>query len=331
MPALRIATFNLENLDDVPGAKPTLAERIRVLRPQLERLRADVLCLQEVHGQEVAGQPRALLALGQLLAGTRYAAYNVVTTLTAQGVPYDVRNLVVLSPFPTLTRTQLLNDLVPAPSYQRVTANPAQPAATPIRWERPILHVRLDLGAGRTLDMVNLHLKSRIPTDIDGQKVDTYTWRTAAGWAEGSFISGMKRVGQALEVRTLIDQIFDAAVAANGPPPWIVVCGDFNAEQEEVPLAAICGAVEDTGNVALHDRVMVPCENNIPTSSRYTLFHLGQGAMLDHVLVTRGLLQFFTHAEAHNEILPDESGAFRTDTKFPESDHAPVVAEFLLP
>jgi len=40
---LRIATFNLENLDDEPGDKPTLAERVRVMRPQLVRLRADVL------------------------------------------------------------------------------------------------------------------------------------------------------------------------------------------------------------------------------------------------------------------------------------------------
>jgi hypothetical protein len=36
------------------------------------------------------------------------------------------------------------------------------------------------------------------------------------------------------------------------------------------------------------------------------------------------------HTEIHNEYLPDESGAFCTDVKFPESDHAPVVAQFTL-
>jgi hypothetical protein len=30
---LRIATFNLENLDDKPGQKPTLDERIALMRP----------------------------------------------------------------------------------------------------------------------------------------------------------------------------------------------------------------------------------------------------------------------------------------------------------
>jgi hypothetical protein len=102
----------------------------------------------------------------------------------------------------------------------------------------------------------------------------------------------------------------------------------FNAGSDEVPVLAICGHVEETGNPAHAPRVMVPCERNIPEPSRYSLLHLGKGEMLDHIIASRGLLQFFRHAEIHNEALPDESGAFRTDTKFPESDHAPVVAEF---
>ena len=47
---LRIATFNLENLDDKVGQKPTLDERIALMRPQFLRLGADILCLQEVNG-----------------------------------------------------------------------------------------------------------------------------------------------------------------------------------------------------------------------------------------------------------------------------------------
>ena len=43
------------------------------MRPQIVRLRADVACFQEVHGQERPGQPRALLALAELLAGTNLA------------------------------------------------------------------------------------------------------------------------------------------------------------------------------------------------------------------------------------------------------------------
>lgn len=74
----------------------------------------------------------------------------------------------------------------------------------------------------------------------------------------------------------------------------------------------------------------MPCENNIPESRRYSLWHLGTGEMFDHVLASRMLFGAFSSAEVHNEVLPDESGAFRTDVKFPESDHAPVVAEFTI-
>jgi exonuclease III len=50
--------------------------------------------------------------------------------------------------------------------------------------------------------------------------------------------------------------------------------------------------------------------------------------MLDHLLVTRNLLTHYRGSEIHNEVLHDESASFATDDKFPESDHAPVVATF---
>ena len=149
-----------------------------------------------------------------------------------------------------------------------------------------------------------------------------------AGWAEGSFISSMKRVGQALEVRGLLDTIFDQT-AVSGEPTYIAVCGDFNDDLDSVPLKAICGPIEETNNPGLINRVMIPCELSVPESSRYSLIHRGKGEMLDHILVTRELLTYYRTTEIHNEILPDESGG--TDVQYPESDHAPVVAEFILP
>src|SRR5215210_4558866 len=121
---LRIATFNLENLDDKPGEKPALAERIALMRPQLRRLNADILCLQEVNGQEQPGQPRGLLALDRLLTGTRYAEYHQASTLTTEGQVFDVRNLVILSRFEIAERAQYRHHFAQAPRYQQVTAEP---------------------------------------------------------------------------------------------------------------------------------------------------------------------------------------------------------------
>jgi exonuclease III len=324
---LRIATFNLENLDDKPGDQPTLEERIEVMRPQLIRLKADILCLQEVHGQETPGEPRRLLALNKLLENTPYAGYNQISTITAAGDQvYDVRNLVILSHFEIIDHKQYRNEYIPAPQYQKVMSVPAEDEAKRITWERPIFYARISVPDDQIIHVINLHLKSRIPSNIEGQKINNYTWRNASGWAEGYFISSMKRVGQALETRILVDNIFDEDETAH-----IVVCGDFNATSDNVPVQAIRGDVENTGNGDLASRVLVPCENTIPESSRYSLLHQGRGEMIDHLLVSRSLLAYYNKTEIHNEILHDESIAFAMDTKYPESDHAPVIAEFNIP
>ena len=133
----------------------------------------------------------------------------------------------------------------------------------------------------------------------------------------------MKRVGAALEARVVIDGIFDT-----DPDAAIIIAGDFNADTDEVPVNALRGRVEDTGNGALAARVMIPLENNVPESARFSLYHNGHGEMIDHIMASRSMVRSFSHTEIHNEILPDESLAFATDHKFPEPDHAPVVATF---
>lgn len=40
------AVAALENLDDEAGAEPSLEARLAVMRPQLVRIAADILCLQ---------------------------------------------------------------------------------------------------------------------------------------------------------------------------------------------------------------------------------------------------------------------------------------------
>ncbi len=326
MAAIRIATFNLENFDETaPNQQPSLAERIALMKPQIMRLRADIACFQEVNGQERPGQPRALLALADLLAGTNLQGANVISTGPAAGGVYDVRNIVVVTHLPVTAHQQLRNDLVSEPLYKRLTAVPPDAAAVPVGVERPILHVQVDLGAAGALHVINVHLKSKLPTDIPGQKIDQFTWRTADAWAEGSFLSSMKRMSQAVEVRRLVDQILDG-----DPNAQVVVAGDFNSTPDEVPVLAIRSNVEDTGNAVLATRVLVPIENTIPEPARYTLYHQGKGQMLDHMLITRNLLAAYRGSEIHNEILHDESLAFATDRQYPESDHAPVVATFEL-
>jgi endonuclease/exonuclease/phosphatase family metal-dependent hydrolase len=85
---MRIATFNLENFDDEAGQEPSLDTRIAIMRPELQRIAADVLCLQEVHSQDSL-QGRTLAALDTLLAGTSYEDYQRLTTTTTGGDLYQ--------------------------------------------------------------------------------------------------------------------------------------------------------------------------------------------------------------------------------------------------
>lgn len=324
---LRIVTFNLLNLDNKCERSPTLKERIPVMRPQLVRLNADILCLQEVCGQDDHGKLR-LLALNKLLECTPYEGYHRVSTLADdKGNAYESHNnLVILSRYEIIEHHQYLHDYAPSPRYQKVTAQPEEHEAREVSWDRPILHAKIRLPNNMVLDVINLHLKSRRPTNIQGHKISERVWKTASGWAEGVFISSMKRIGQALETRILIDRLFD-----EDPCALIAVCGDFNEELDEVAIEAIRGDLENTGNLDLAMRVMVPCERNVPEPARYSFLHNGKGKMLDHILASRTMLAYFTGSEVHNELLHDESIVFSTRVFFPESDHAPVIARFELP
>lgn len=326
---LRIATFNIENLDTSgDDDNPELTNRIPTLQQTLNRLDADILCLQEVHGQELpdhsSSRPsRNLAALDAVLQGTPYETFHRACTRTTEGVVYDKRNLVIISRFPILEHHQYRNDKIDPLLYRKVTASPTEADARELSWERPILHALIEHPQLGTIHTINLHLKSRLASNVNGQKINNYTWASASGWAEGYFLSSVKRVGQALETRTLVDEIFDADINAN-----IIICGDFNSEPGEVPVEAICGTVENTGNPALRARALVPCSRSVAQSIRYSHLHLGEGNLLDHVLISQPLLAHFDHAEIHNENLHDESAPFSFDTKFPESDHAAFLALF---
>jgi endonuclease/exonuclease/phosphatase family metal-dependent hydrolase len=325
---LKIATFNIENLDVSSSAyTPTLVERIPTLRGTLTRLNADVLCLQEVHGQELVehttnNPKRELSALAMLIADTQYANYFLVHTVTSDNQAYDKRNLVILSRWPISVSEQYKHDHLDKLEYRKSTALPVEEAKD-ISWERPILYARIEVPDIGSVHVVNLHLKSRIASNVSGQKANNYTWKSAAGWAEGYFLSSIKRVGQALEARILVDEIFDQTADAK-----IVVCGDFNAEPGEVPVEAICGRVENTGNPDLRSSVLLPCSAAIAESVKFSHLHHGKGNLLDHMLISQSMYHLFVKADIFNENLHDESLPFASDIKYPESDHAPFLATF---
>lgn len=320
----RIASFNVENLDDDPKREPALADRMRVLRPQLLRTQADVLCLQEVNGQPGEDGKRDLIALDKLVEGTPFEHFVRLSSVrkSDEGVR-DRHNLVILSRFPVIGHTQIHHDLVPPPLYQQVTAQPSVDQAEGIKWDRPFLHVALDIGNGRVLNVINLHLRAPRAAFVEGQKIDRRTWKTVPGWAEGFFLAAVKRAGQALEVRMFIDSLFDSDEEA-----LLVVAGDFNGDDFETPVRTIRGDEDDIGNPAFTARVLVALERSIVESQRFSVIHGGRPRMLDHLLASQALMASYRGAEIHNEGLGDELSGPAVQKGSPDSYHAPLVALF---
>ncbi len=326
---LRIATFNLENLAAGAERATALEARIEVLRPQLLRLDADVLCLQEVNAEpSVKGGPRVPYALDRLLAGTPYEGFRRFAG-GGTGDPRllaDVHNLVILSRFPMIDARSLRHGLVEPPRYRPATARPAAEAGEAVAWDRPILAAEIDVPYGGPLHVINLHLRSPLAAVVAGQKESAFVWKSTAGWAEGFFLAAVKRAGQALEARLLVDEIFD-----RDPDARIVVLGDFNTEEWEVPVRTLCAEVEDTGKGLLAGRALVPLERSLPDTQRFSVVHHGRKVMLDHILVSRALLAGYRGLEVHNETVGDELIGYALVEQATVSYHAPLVAEFVLP
>jgi endonuclease/exonuclease/phosphatase family metal-dependent hydrolase len=321
---MRLATFNIESLDLAPETEVPFEIRAAVLRPALERIAADVLCLQEVNGQHVAGAPeRRLVALDMLLQGTRYEAYQRAATSgpTGRGVA-SVHNLVTLSRYPMRHQREVRHERVQPLLHRYVTGSSAGSEPQPVGFDRPLLLAEIELPGGRGLDVFNLHLCAPRASAIPGEKLSSSQWRTTSGWAEGYFLSSLKRTAQALELRLLVDDLL-----ARDPERLIAVAGDFNAEDHETPVRLAVAAGEHTGNPALASRSLIVLDRAIPTDRRWSVLHRGRPEMLDHILASRSLAIRLRGIEAHNEGLDD--GALGA-AAIAGSSHAALVAEFAL-
>jgi endonuclease/exonuclease/phosphatase family metal-dependent hydrolase len=321
MSAMRLGTFNLENLDLTPDMPVPFEVRAAVLRPVLERLQADILCLQEVNGQHVPDVPeRRLVALERLLHGTPYATYHRAATCSPSGRGVaSVHNLVTLSRFPISRHRDIRHERM-KPLLHAYLSGPLQGnAPEPVVFDRPLLHAEIALPDGRSLDVINLHLRAARASAIPGEKVTSSQWRTTGGWAEGYFLSALKRNAQALELRLIVDDIL-----ARDPERLLAIAGDFNAEDDETPVRLVAAAAEETGNPGHAALSLSVLDRSLPADRRWSVMVRGRPEMLDHILVSQALRRHFRGIEVHSDGLADADLA---GAAVAGSTHAPLVVE----
>jgi endonuclease/exonuclease/phosphatase family metal-dependent hydrolase len=321
MSAMRLGTFNLENLDLTSDMAVPFEARAAALRPALERIKADILCLQEVNGQHVPDAPeRRLVALERLLQGTRYETYHRAATSgpSGRGVA-SVHNLVTLSRFPIRQHRDIRHERMKPILHGYLTGTSRGNAPEPIAFDRPLLYTEIALANGSSLDVINLQLRAARASAIPGEKLSSSQWRTTTGWAEGYFVSSLKRNAQALELRLIVDDIL-----ARAPERLIAIAGDFNAEDYETPLRLMVAATEETGNATHAARSLTVLDQSLPSDRRWSVLVRGRPEMLDHILVSQALHTHFRAIEVYNHGLAD---AELVGAAIAGSSHAPLVAE----
>jgi endonuclease/exonuclease/phosphatase family metal-dependent hydrolase len=240
------------------------------------------------------------------------------------GAPADRHNLVIVSRLPIFESRQIWNDIVPPLSYRPVTGD-RNAAAIVNRFDRPFLYAALSVSNGRRLHIINVHLRAPIAAPIAGQKQSAMVWRTSGAWAEGFFLAALRRSSQALEVRLFVETLFDEE-----PDALLAVCGDFNADSREIPVRLIQAPIDDTGNPALSNRELYAIERRVQANQRYSVLHAGTRTMLDHILVSKTLMDLFCSAQVDNQGLADEVLDATSGRSISESFHAAVAADFAL-
>jgi len=318
----RLATFNLENLDCSSLGNGDFERRLGVLKPILDALTADVLCLQEVNAQKTAEhQGRRFLALDHLFAGGPYEGFHRATSVRPETHwPADVHNLVIASRWPIIDHRQLFHDIVAKWRWTPPSEGSESQEPIEVSWDRPLLYACIALPNGEPLHLINLHLRAPRAVHIQGDKTATAGISSRA-FAEGQFLAAQKREGQALEARLFVERLFDAE-----PKARILVCGDFNSQEHDTPARILRGA-RDEDRPETSSRILVSLTERVDEAHRFSVVHDGRKVLLDHILASPALAAACASVVILNEGLQDE---VMPQEPILGSLHAPVIASFEL-
>ncbi|MEP4768762.1 MAG: endonuclease/exonuclease/phosphatase family protein [Roseibium sp.] len=300
---MKLATFNLESFGADRLDEAALQLRIDALRPKIQELEADILCLQEVNAQKVSGgKYRRYLALEHLLSGTEFETFHQASSVRASGKgPGDRHNLVILSRYPIKATESLFHYHANPLLWHPKTADPAYDTPQHITFERPVLKAEIDLGREKPLHIFAVHLRAPIAAMIRGGKNKDRSWKSLSTWAEGYQLSILKQTAQALELRLAVEALFEQDENAE-----IILAGDFNATGETGTLRLLRADPDDTRSPDFAHRRLFQLDASLPAEKRQTVIHKGKGQTLDHVLASPALTDRVRDIRVFNSALPDE-------------------------
>jgi endonuclease/exonuclease/phosphatase family metal-dependent hydrolase len=307
----RIGTWNLENLSrpgDVSGAPDDQAAyqaKLDTLAATIDDLDPDVLAVQEVL------DPGALADLVDRLDG----AWR-----TALGDP-DGRGIRV----GFLSRAALTNlDRIIDFPQGLLPIQADDDGATLHQFGRPALRARVRTG-GRTLDIVSVHLKSKLLTFPDGR----FSPRDEDERARYGVYALHRRAAEAAGVRSYVTALLD-----DDPDSAGVVAGDLNDEPQAATTQILHGppgSEVGTGGFDQPDagdpQRLWNTAGFIDEADRWSRVYRGRRELIDHVLCSHSLINAVEAATTGGgpvESITDQPRARRNS---PASDHRPVLVD----
>jgi len=194
------------------------------------------------------------------------------------------------------------------------------------RMGRGALRITVTSPAGNPVELVTAHLKSKLLTYPGGR----FTPKDEDERARYGAYALYRRAAEAATIRSYANQRLDG----HGTQRPLVVLGDMN----DTPDAATTQMLLGPGG----SEIGTPGERRpdkgdswrlwnlaprLPEGERYSRIYRGRGELIDHILISRALLERVT--DVHSLVdrrLPsiDDNPAERRDV--PDSDHAPIVA-----
>jgi endonuclease/exonuclease/phosphatase family metal-dependent hydrolase len=329
-----IATFNVKDLldpstpplsEDPEAARGMYRAKLAAIAPVIRRIDADVLALQEIASARTLEDLRAMLPPRD---GVPHGGYVAVAAASP-----DRRGIAcgILSRFPLVGTCDHKPSDVGFPRFRAGDERPFPPGR--VYAHRGVLEARIALPEGETLVVLALHFKSNLPLALEDEQGKPVPFDGHHAHAEGLTRSLVTRISEALFVRRLVDAWLDA-----DPDVALAVAGDFNDGEDSVAVRAVAGdavlgaarAPAGHSTDPFAGRALRSCARAIPPEQRFTVAFRGAPALIDHLLVSRGLHARFAGARILNETLREDLAAMGPGgVGSLASDHAPLRADFL--
>lgn len=321
MRPLRVATFNLLNLalpqhpyyEQLGYSREDYERKISWIASMLDRMRADVVCFQEVFHAK---------ALEDVISRSSYLRGSHVDAPMCDGVLPKVG---LASRLP-LYSIESITDF-PEEALVAFEGQEAPPFKT---FSRPVLKVQLALPSGELLHLYGVHLKSRRPYLTEAEEPRSYDPMVRA---IGQSRSTLLRAAEATALRAML--LADIKAGRH-----VIVLGDFNDSDRSVTTEILVGGHPPLGMFSKlvdsdNDRYLYHVlDIQSRRAQRHTLFtHVFGGVheIVDHILVSRTLLPWANESITQGlfaRVLNDHLATGRLHGKNQprwQSDHGPVV------